>query len=237
MAELILGHLRKCRAVDRCYRRDPFPNDRARVEHLFTLYEQLTAPLAVTPPVGAVARLRKALDSRPPPNPSFWRTSLLCPVGAFAKVRQAPGFPKNSWARRQWRAQPSTVNCVIADIQRGRDEDAARAGENQDGSCTASFGQGSLAESAIDLHARHASLKAFEATIPSRRYVVAGCVGPGVALRSRLRRGPVDLDREAGPFFSSKRMPVSASASAVALSWSWRLTRRLMKLGLAHGHS
>lgn len=36
------------RAVERCYRREPFPHDRARVEHLFALYEQLTAPLAPT---------------------------------------------------------------------------------------------------------------------------------------------------------------------------------------------
>ncbi|MFM2221084.1 MAG: hypothetical protein RLZZ553_832 [Verrucomicrobiota bacterium] len=35
------------RAVDRCYRKDPFPSDRQRVEHLFALYEHLTAPLAV----------------------------------------------------------------------------------------------------------------------------------------------------------------------------------------------
>jgi len=30
--------------VDRCYRKDPFATDRQRVEHLFALYEQLTAP-------------------------------------------------------------------------------------------------------------------------------------------------------------------------------------------------
>lgn len=35
------------RAVDRCYRKDPFATDRQRVEFLFALYEQLTAPLAV----------------------------------------------------------------------------------------------------------------------------------------------------------------------------------------------
>ena len=35
------------RAVERCYRREPFPSDRQRVEFLFALYEQLTAPLAV----------------------------------------------------------------------------------------------------------------------------------------------------------------------------------------------
>lgn len=32
------------RAVDRCYRKDPFPSDRQRVEHLFALYEHLTPP-------------------------------------------------------------------------------------------------------------------------------------------------------------------------------------------------
>ena len=33
------------RAVDRCYRPQPFDNDRQRVEYLFALYEKLTAPL------------------------------------------------------------------------------------------------------------------------------------------------------------------------------------------------
>jgi hypothetical protein len=31
--------------VDRCYWPEPFPSDRHRVEYLFALYEQLTAPL------------------------------------------------------------------------------------------------------------------------------------------------------------------------------------------------
>jgi hypothetical protein len=35
------------RAVDRCYRKDPFTTDRQRVEYLFALYEQLSAPLTV----------------------------------------------------------------------------------------------------------------------------------------------------------------------------------------------
>jgi len=35
------------RAVDRCYRKDPLLHDRQREEHLFALYEQLTAPLVV----------------------------------------------------------------------------------------------------------------------------------------------------------------------------------------------
>jgi hypothetical protein len=44
---LAKAHADLDRAVDRCYRKEPFPNDRARVEHLFTLYEKLTAPLVM----------------------------------------------------------------------------------------------------------------------------------------------------------------------------------------------
>ena len=32
-------------AIDRLYRKEPFANDRERVEHLFTLYENLTTPI------------------------------------------------------------------------------------------------------------------------------------------------------------------------------------------------
>jgi hypothetical protein len=42
---LAKAHAELDRAVDRCYRKDSFPSDRARVEYLFALYEQLTAPL------------------------------------------------------------------------------------------------------------------------------------------------------------------------------------------------
>ena len=34
------------RAVDRLYRRRRFASERGRVEHLFTLYERMRAPLA-----------------------------------------------------------------------------------------------------------------------------------------------------------------------------------------------
>ena len=44
---LAKAHEQLDRAVDRCYRKDLFETDRQRVEFLFTLYEQLTAPLAV----------------------------------------------------------------------------------------------------------------------------------------------------------------------------------------------
>ena len=45
---LVKAHAELDRAVDLCYRPPPFQNDRQRVEHLFALYEKLTAPLIVT---------------------------------------------------------------------------------------------------------------------------------------------------------------------------------------------
>lgn len=42
---LVKAHAALDRAVDLCYRPQPFENDRQRVEHLFALYEKLTAPL------------------------------------------------------------------------------------------------------------------------------------------------------------------------------------------------
>ncbi len=42
---LVKAHAELDRAVDLCYRSQPFANDRQRVEHLFALYEKLTAPL------------------------------------------------------------------------------------------------------------------------------------------------------------------------------------------------
>jgi len=44
-ASLLKAHQELDRAVDRCYRPDPFPSDRHRVEYLFALYEKITAPL------------------------------------------------------------------------------------------------------------------------------------------------------------------------------------------------
>jgi len=44
-AVLVKAHRALDRAVDRCYRSEPFPSDRHRVEYLFALYEKLTAPL------------------------------------------------------------------------------------------------------------------------------------------------------------------------------------------------
>jgi hypothetical protein len=44
-APLLKAHQQLDRAVDRCYRPEPFPSDRHRVEYLFALYERLTTPL------------------------------------------------------------------------------------------------------------------------------------------------------------------------------------------------
>jgi hypothetical protein len=43
--KLVRAHAALDRAVDRCYRRQPFTSERQRVEFLFALYEKLTAPL------------------------------------------------------------------------------------------------------------------------------------------------------------------------------------------------
>jgi len=48
--ELVRAHAELDRAVERCYRAEPFRSDRERVEHLFRLYEQLTAPLLPAAP-------------------------------------------------------------------------------------------------------------------------------------------------------------------------------------------
>jgi len=44
-AELFRAHRDLDAAVDKLYRSEPFPGDRQRVEHLFTRYEKLVAPL------------------------------------------------------------------------------------------------------------------------------------------------------------------------------------------------
>ena len=69
---LYVAHRLLDRAVDRCYRREPFSSDHARVEFLFNLYQRLSAPL--TAPVksrrregspGMTTQPRPALPTRP----------------------------------------------------------------------------------------------------------------------------------------------------------------------------
>ncbi len=47
-ANLTKAHAKLDRTVDRCYRSQPFANERNRVEYLFKLYQKLTAPLLPT---------------------------------------------------------------------------------------------------------------------------------------------------------------------------------------------
>ncbi|HEX7860951.1 MAG TPA: type IIL restriction-modification enzyme MmeI [Verrucomicrobiae bacterium] len=46
---LVKAHAELGRAVEKCYRPEPFHSDRERVEFLFALYEKLTTPLTSTP--------------------------------------------------------------------------------------------------------------------------------------------------------------------------------------------
>jgi len=55
-ADLRKAHRALDQAVDRLYRKAPFESDRERVEHLFTLYEKMTAGLLASP---ARAKRRK----------------------------------------------------------------------------------------------------------------------------------------------------------------------------------
>ena len=56
-APLLRAHQQLDRAVDRCYRPEPFPSDRHRVEYLFALYEKLTAPLVAPAKPTRIGRL------------------------------------------------------------------------------------------------------------------------------------------------------------------------------------
>ncbi|MEK8123180.1 type IIL restriction-modification enzyme MmeI [Methylocystis sp. IM4] len=46
-ADLVKAHQALDRAVDACYRKQPFASEMERVQYLFKLYEQKVAPLAV----------------------------------------------------------------------------------------------------------------------------------------------------------------------------------------------
>lgn len=70
---LAKAHVELDRAVDRCYRKEPFPSDRARVEFLFQLYEKLTAPLIA------------AANAKP--------KRVKRPKSAYAKPPAAPTHP------------------------------------------------------------------------------------------------------------------------------------------------
>jgi len=72
--ELHRAHEQLDRAVERCYRADRFSSDRERVEFLFRLYEQLTAPLL---PATPAARGRRQQSAAITPRPRRGRTPGL----------------------------------------------------------------------------------------------------------------------------------------------------------------
>jgi hypothetical protein len=61
--ELVKAHAELDRAVEKCYRSEPFNSDRERVEFLFSLYEKLTAPLL---PVTPKTRSRRTAGAAAP---------------------------------------------------------------------------------------------------------------------------------------------------------------------------
>jgi hypothetical protein len=60
---LVKAHAELDRAVDLCYRPQPFQTDRQRVEHLFAMYEKLTVPL-----IAPAKKNRRKLGAAVPPS-------------------------------------------------------------------------------------------------------------------------------------------------------------------------
>jgi len=71
---LAKAHAELDRAVEKCYRPEPFDSDRQRVEFLFALYEKLSAPLL---PVTPKTKSRRSLPVARIPKPRKQRTSGL----------------------------------------------------------------------------------------------------------------------------------------------------------------
>ncbi len=72
--ELLRAHAELDRAVEKCYRPEPFHADRERVEHLFALYEKLTAPLL---PATPKAKARRSQTTAATPRPGKAKTPGL----------------------------------------------------------------------------------------------------------------------------------------------------------------
>jgi hypothetical protein len=73
-ADLVKAHAALDRAVDQCYRKQPFTSDRQRVEFLFALYERFTAPLL---PAEPKKRGRSVKRPQAPKQPRRAATLLL----------------------------------------------------------------------------------------------------------------------------------------------------------------
>lgn len=83
-AALAKAHADLDRAVEKCYRAEPFHSDRERVEHLFHLYEQLTAPLL---PATPKTRGRRSQTAASTPRPRRVRTPGLPSAGRREESR------------------------------------------------------------------------------------------------------------------------------------------------------
>src|SRR5436309_484826 len=80
-AALAKAHADLDKAVEKCYRPEPFHTDRERVEHLFRLYEQLTAPLLPATPKTRTRRSQTAATTSRPRRgrtPGLPSTNDLC---------------------------------------------------------------------------------------------------------------------------------------------------------------
>jgi hypothetical protein len=64
--DLLKAHSDLDRAVEKCYRPEPFHSDRERVEFLFSLYEKLTAPLLPATPKAKGRRSQNAATESKP---------------------------------------------------------------------------------------------------------------------------------------------------------------------------
>lgn len=71
---LAKAHAELDRAVEKCYRPEPFASDRHRVEYLFALYEKLTAPLL---PAAPKTKDRASQSAVIPPKPRKAKTPYL----------------------------------------------------------------------------------------------------------------------------------------------------------------
>ena len=89
---LVKAHAELDRAVDLCYRSQPFTSERQRVEYLFNLYEQLTAPL-LPPAKPKRAARKKAVYARPPRapvHPSLTPEQAQADAAHFYSAKEEP---------------------------------------------------------------------------------------------------------------------------------------------------
>ena len=89
--ELLKAHTELDRAVEKCYRPEPFHSDRERVEFLFSLHEKLTAPLLPATPKTRGRKPKGLYFQKRPPLPQGKSTPESEALAAhFYSVNEAP---------------------------------------------------------------------------------------------------------------------------------------------------